>query len=84
MIDVERCKGCGLCVSVCPKRVIELSNEHLNTKGYPPSRVIRPEECIGCTMCATICPDLVIEIEECLLEDEKTDRIEQDCSPNKA
>ncbi len=35
-IDRERCKGCGLCILVCPKKRIEISEE-LNTKGYYPA-----------------------------------------------
>ena len=31
--DVERCKGCGLCETVCPKQIIALSKEKINAKG---------------------------------------------------
>lgn len=58
----ERCKGCGLCVSVCPKKIIRLKNEELNEKGFHPAGVEQQELCIGCTFCATICPDNVIEV----------------------
>ena len=30
--DVERCKGCGLCETVCPKQIIALSKEKINAK----------------------------------------------------
>lgn len=32
------CKGCGLCVSVCPKSVLALSTTKINPAGYNPSR----------------------------------------------
>ncbi|NLB15530.1 MAG: 4Fe-4S dicluster domain-containing protein [Clostridiales bacterium] len=61
--NVERCKGCGLCVSVCPKKILELG-ENLNSKGYHPSRIKDQEKCIACAMCAVICPDTVITVEK--------------------
>ena len=61
-INQDRCKGCGLCVSVCPKKVLVLNKEKLNRKGYNPAEPVKPEACIGCAMCATMCPDCVIEI----------------------
>ena len=27
VIDNDRCKGCGLCVIVCPKKVLEISEQ---------------------------------------------------------
>ncbi len=58
----ERCKGCGLCVSVCPKKIISWKTTELNIKGYHPAGVEEMDKCIGCSMCATICPDNVIEV----------------------
>jgi 2-oxoglutarate ferredoxin oxidoreductase subunit delta len=62
-IDRDRCKGCGLCISVCPKNVLEIVDE-VNTKGYFPAYQARPEDCIFCAMCCTICPDVAISISE--------------------
>jgi len=62
-IDAERCKGCGLCVEVCPKNVLEISQK-VNTKGYFPAHQARPEDCIFCALCCTMCPDVAITIQE--------------------
>jgi len=63
-IDRERCKGCGLCISVCPKQRIATS-AGLNQKGYYPAEFTAAEGkdgCTGCTLCAVMCPDLAIEV----------------------
>lgn len=60
----ERCKGCGLCVEVCPKKIVELKKDVLNAKGYHPAGVTDADKCIGCAFCATICPDCVIKVEK--------------------
>lgn len=62
-IDREKCKGCGLCVAVCPKNVLELMKE-LNAKGYFPAYQARPEDCIHCAICCVMCPDVAISIVE--------------------
>ena len=63
IVDKDRCKGCGLCVAICPKNVLELSRE-VNTKGYFPVFQARPQDCIYCTMCCVMCPDVAITIAE--------------------
>lgn len=62
-IDTAICKGCGLCVSVCPKNVLEMSNE-ISLNGYFPACQARPEDCIHCAICCTMCPDVAITITE--------------------
>lgn len=62
-IQADRCKGCGLCVDVCPKNVLEISGE-VNTKGYFPVYQARPEDCIFCAICCTMCPDVAITLSE--------------------
>jgi 2-oxoglutarate ferredoxin oxidoreductase subunit delta len=62
VIDVERCKGCELCVSVCPQHVIGMSTS-FNTRGYRPAQLADPAgDCTGCGVCAIICPDVAITV----------------------
>jgi 2-oxoglutarate ferredoxin oxidoreductase subunit delta len=62
--SVERCKNCGLCIHVCPKKIIHVDRDFLNAKGYHPACVTEMDKCIGCAFCATICPDCVITVEK--------------------
>ena len=63
-INEEVCKGCGLCVRACPKKILELSKTKINAKGYRPAEITDMEACIGCTSCARTCPDVAIRIEK--------------------
>ena len=63
IIDVNVCKGCGLCVTVCPKKILEIAKDKLNAKGYNPARVTDMDKCIGCAMCGMMCPDSAITVE---------------------
>jgi 2-oxoglutarate ferredoxin oxidoreductase subunit delta len=61
-IDSERCKGCELCTTVCPQRVIRMSVS-FNAKGYHPAQLVDPGgACTGCAVCAIICPDTAITV----------------------
>lgn len=62
--DTDRCKGCGLCVTVCPKKIVALAAEKINVKGYHPAEVTDSSDCIGCAFCAKMCPDCVITVEK--------------------
>ena len=56
-LKLERCKGCGICVNFCPKKVLEL-----DTLGKV--IVARPEDCIACGQCELRCPDYAIFVDK--------------------
>lgn len=61
------CKGCELCVSICPHHSLTLSKS-VNKNGFHfPEADNKPREtlgksCSGCKQCAIICPEAAIEI----------------------
>ena len=62
-IRTERCKGCGLCVTACPKKILILAQDKINPKGHHPAEITDQEQCIGCAFCATMSADVVITVE---------------------
>lgn len=64
IVNEDRCKGCGLCTTACPRKIMQLDMERLNKKGYHPARVVDQSKCTGCAMCATMCPDVAIVVEK--------------------
>jgi len=61
-IHKELCKGCRLCIAVCPKKNLKVG-EKINAKGIFTVVVIDENNCSGCGMCYVMCPDACIEIE---------------------
>ncbi|MCE5223667.1 4Fe-4S binding protein [bacterium] len=61
VINETLCKGCSLCVSVCPVQILTLKQD-LNAEGYHPVSVTEMEKCTLCLSCALMCPDTAIEI----------------------
>jgi 2-oxoglutarate ferredoxin oxidoreductase subunit delta len=69
-INQDKCKGCLLCISFCPRGLISVER-NLNRRGIRPAKFSRwahksaggnSQECLGCAMCAIICPDCCIEV----------------------
>ena len=48
-IDQERCNLCGLCISVCVRRIIEEGDDSV--------RITDPMMCILCGHCKAVCPE---------------------------
>ena len=61
VVDIEKCKGCEVCVPACPTDVIRLA-EDVNGKGYHYAYMENPDNCTGCVNCAIVCPDGVITV----------------------
>ena len=62
--NTDFCKGCGLCVEVCPRKILVISRDKINKKGHNPAVMTDQAKCIGCAFCATMCPDCVITVEK--------------------
>jgi 2-oxoglutarate ferredoxin oxidoreductase subunit delta len=62
-VDKESCKGCELCMAVCPKHVF-IMDAAMNSRGQHYACPVAQSECVGCLQCADICPDAAIGIDE--------------------
>ena len=61
-LDFDRCKGCALCVSACPKGIVAMQSKRLNKSGYYTVECTDDSACTSCALCAVMCPDCAIEI----------------------
>lgn len=61
VVDIDKCKGCDICIHVCPTDVLALHDE-VNGKGFHYAFMINTDECTGCVNCALVCPDSVITV----------------------
>ncbi|HNR69467.1 MAG TPA: 4Fe-4S binding protein [bacterium] len=55
VIREDECKGCGLCINICPEKVL-FEQKHLNRMGYHPAGYLGTG-CIGCGFCFYQCPE---------------------------
>jgi 2-oxoglutarate ferredoxin oxidoreductase subunit delta len=61
-VAANRCKGCALCVAVCPRHVLALDLSTVNGLGYHPVQLTDASACTSCALCARICPDAVFAV----------------------
>jgi NAD-dependent dihydropyrimidine dehydrogenase PreA subunit len=54
-VDINECKGCGLCIEACPPKVTAM-NERLNHYGYR-TATYAGSGCTGCGICFLACPE---------------------------
>jgi 2-oxoglutarate ferredoxin oxidoreductase subunit delta len=55
LIQVDECKGCGLCVDSCPPKCLHLAEE-LSAYGVHPA-TYNGHGCTGCGICFYCCPE---------------------------
>jgi formate hydrogenlyase subunit 6/NADH:ubiquinone oxidoreductase subunit I len=63
IVNEAWCKGCEICVKVCPKDVFIMENFV--------AKAIRMEDCTACLLCEQLCPDFAIVIEAAKKEKKK-------------
>lgn len=61
VVDENRCKGCGLCMGACPKRIIGFTSA-FTPRGYHAAHLMDEDKCTGCSLCAIMCPDAAITV----------------------
>lgn len=61
-VDTFLCKGCGICVEMCPRKVFEWSGGELSEKGVHYPVPVNAEKCVKCKLCELLCPDFAISV----------------------
>jgi len=61
-IKEDLCKGCAICVNVCPTGVLVIDDCKRSVFGLI-AKVEAPEYCIGCMLCELHCPDFAIFVD---------------------
>lgn len=54
-INAAWCKGCDICVKLCPEHCLALNAEQVAV-------LTHPEACTGCRICEWLCPDFAIAV----------------------
>ncbi len=60
-INAAWCKGCDICVKLCPERCLALNAQQVAV-------LKNPEACTGCHVCEWLCPDFAISVRTTLRE----------------
>lgn len=56
VVNTAWCKGCGICVALCPKGMLKADGLDQKVKATDESL------CINCKICEVHCPDFAIEV----------------------
>ncbi len=61
VVSEDLCKGCGICIAMCPMKVLEKSDK-LSKRGFYVPVPAKQEKCTGCLLCQHYCPDFAIYV----------------------
>ncbi|NVM54894.1 MAG: 4Fe-4S binding protein [Candidatus Helarchaeota archaeon] len=61
MLQFDRCHGCGLCIEVCPKEILD-EGKTLNSRTQYPPIYKADSVCSFCRSCELVCPDFAIYV----------------------
>ena len=61
IFNLDRCKGCGLCVHFCPREHLRISAD-LDSRSIHLAEVCPDNDCTACKICTLICPEAAIAI----------------------
>ena len=62
-INKDACKGCGICIAMCPVKILEFSDE-LNIRGVHFPKITQEEKCTKCENCMIYCPDFAVVVKK--------------------
>ena len=62
-VRIDSCKGCGLCIAYCPRKVLAFS-KRINSRGIRYAEPVKINNCVDCGTCYLMCPDAAIEVVE--------------------
>lgn len=57
VVNPVYCKGCEICVQICPKDVLHLDHRQKAVAAAA-------NRCTGCLNCEVYCPDFAIDVQE--------------------
>ena len=62
-IRKDDCKSCGICLMVCPVKILEFSEDY-NVRGVHFPKVTDISKCTSCENCMLYCPDFAMVVEK--------------------
>ena len=62
-VDLKMCKGCHICIFVCPHDVLKKADV-VDNRGFFLPEVVDLEACVVCRLCEMECPDFAISVVE--------------------
>ena len=62
LLDSNCCKGCDICIAICPRQIFVKSKKR-NNLGTSIPDVTHKDQCTECRLCEKMCPDGAISVE---------------------